>query len=97
MDLFIMCHGLAEASGDTIQNDIDKVLLSHINIDIKSIDIIQVFLNSTCLTKIIDFIERPVWHVVVTIVVHNTILNLFPSSIPVLVCCLLLQNFSFYT
>ena len=43
-----MCHGLVEARGDIVQDDIDEVMVSHLGMDIESIDIIHVFLNGTC-------------------------------------------------
>ena len=50
-----MCHGLAEARGDPVQDDIDEVMVGHLGIDIESINIIQVFLNSTnCLKSLIS-------------------------------------------
>ena len=42
-EVFVMCHGLAEARGDTVQDDIDEVVVSYLGIDIESIDIMQVF------------------------------------------------------
>ena len=42
-EVFVMCHGLAEARSDTVEDDVDQVVVDHLSIDIKSIDIIQVF------------------------------------------------------
>ena len=53
-----MCHGLAQAWGDTIQDDINKVVIYHLGMYIESIDIIWVFLDSMCLPEITDLIER---------------------------------------
>ena len=72
-----------EARGDTIQDGINEIVVCHLGIDIKSINIILVFLNSTALPEISDLIASPVWFTVVTILFSNGILNLFPSSIPV--------------
>ena len=52
--VFAICHGLTEAWSDTIQDDINEVMVSHLAIDIESIDIIQVFLDSSCLFEIAD-------------------------------------------
>ena len=60
-------------------------MISHLGIDIKSIDIVQVFLDSTCLLEITDPIKSPVRLVVVAIVFPNSILNLFLSIEPMLV------------
>ena len=78
-----MCHGLGEAKRDTVQDDIDEVMVSHLGIDIESIDIIQVFLDSTCLVGIPNLVKSPVWLVVVTILFPDSVFNLFPGSIPV--------------
>ena len=74
-----MCHGLAEARSDTIQDNIDEVMVSHLGIDIESIDIIQVFLDSTCLFEIADLVKSNIWLVAVTILLSNGLLNFFPS------------------
>ena len=66
-----MYHGLAEARGDTVQDDIDEVMVSHFGIDIQSIDVIQVFLDSTCLFEITYLIKSPVRLIMVTIVFPN--------------------------
>ena len=55
-----MCHGLAQARRDTIPDDGDKVVICHLGIDIESIDIVQLFLHSTCLLKITDLVKSPV-------------------------------------
>ena len=55
-----MYDGLAKARGDTIQDDVQKVMVCYLGIDIKSIDIIQVFLNSIYLPEIADLVESPV-------------------------------------
>ena len=52
-----MCHSLTEASGDTVQDDIDKVMVCHLDIDIESINILQKFLNRTYLPEISDFVK----------------------------------------
>ena len=39
---------MVEARSDTIQDDIAQVVVGHLGIDIESIDIVQVFLDSTC-------------------------------------------------
>ena len=81
-----MCHGLAEATNDAVQNHVDLMVVCHVGINIKSIDIVQVFLDSTCLLDVTDFIKSPVWRTVVAIVVPDSALNLFPGIIPVSIC-----------
>ena len=80
-----MSHSLAETRGDTVQDDVDKVMVSHLGMDIESIDIVHVFLHSTCLLEITDFVKSSVWLVMVTIAFLNGILNLFPTIEPMLV------------
>ena len=80
-----MGHSLAEARSDIVQDDIDQVVVSHFNIDIKSIDIIQVFLDSTCLLAITYLVKSPVRLVLVAIVLPNGVLEFFPSIEPMLV------------
>ena len=84
-DVFVMCHGLAEAKDDTVQDDVDQVVVGHLSIDIKSIDIIQVFLDSTCLFEVTDFVKSPVWRIVVAIVFPNGGRDFSPSIEPMLV------------
>ena len=85
-----MCHGLAEARGDIVPDDIDEVTVGHLGIDIESINIIHVFLDSTCLFEIMELVENLLWLVVVTIVFPNSMLHLFPSINSILVSLLLL-------
>ena len=77
-----MRHGLAEARGNTIQDDVDQVMVSHLSIYIKSIDIVPVFLHSTCLFEIPDHVKSPIWLAVVIIVLPDDLLDLLLSSIP---------------
>ena len=84
-EVFVMCHGLAEARGDTVQDDINKMMVSHLGIDIKSINIVQVFLDSTCLLEITDLNKSPVPLVIVATVLPNSVLDLLPSIEPMLV------------
>ena len=38
-EVFLACHGLAQARGNNVQDDIDPVVVSHLCIDIDSINI----------------------------------------------------------
>ena len=78
-----MCHRLVEASSNTVQDDIDQVMVSHLGIDIKSINIIAVVLDSTCLFEITDLVKSPVCLVVIVIVFPYGLLDFFLSSISV--------------
>ena len=80
-----MRHGLAEARGDTIQHDVDQVMLSHLGIDVKSISKIEVFLDSTYLVEIAGLVKIPVPLVIVATIFPNGILDFLPGSIPVAV------------
>ena len=71
------------SSSDTIQVDVDKVMVSHLGIDIESIDVVRVFLDSTCLLPITDLVETSVRLTVVNIVFPNSILDFLPCGIPV--------------
>ena len=46
MNVFVACHGLAEAKGNSIQDDIDQMFVTHLGIDSQSMNIVQVFLDS---------------------------------------------------
>ena len=92
-----MCYGLAETRGDTVQDDVDEVLVSHLGVDIESMDMIQVFLHITCLLEITNLVKSPVQLVMVTIVFPNSILNLFPSMEPMLIGFPPFQYVSFCT
>ena len=92
-----MCHGLAEARGATIQDDVDHVVVSHLTIDIKSIDIIQVFLDSTCLFEITYLVKSPVQLIMVAIVLPNGGRDFSPSIEHMLVRFPPFQRISFCT
>ena len=47
-----MRHGLAEARGNTVSDDVDQLVVRHLGIDIQSINILQEFMDSTCLFQI---------------------------------------------
>ena len=80
-----MCHGLAEARGDTVQDNVDQVVVGHLSIDIKSINMVQVSLDSTCLFEIIYLVKSPVRLIVVTIVFPNSVCDFSTSIEPMLV------------
>ena len=84
IEVLVMCHCLAEERDDTVLDDVNKVVVKHLDIGIESIDIVKVFLNSTHLPEITNLVERPVWLVVVAIVLSNCVFNLFPAGTPVL-------------
>ena len=84
-EVFVVSHGLAEARGETILDNVDEVVVSHLGIDIESMDIVQVFLNSTCLVVITDLVKSPVWLIVVVIVFPNGACDFSPSIEPMVV------------
>ena len=90
-----MCHGLAEARGDTVQDDVDQVVVSHLGIDIQSINILQEFMDSTCLFQITDLVKSRVWLIVVAIVFPNGGRGFAPSIEPMLVRFPPFQRISF--
>ena len=81
--VLIVCDGLAEACDDTFQGDIDQVIVLHLDIDIESIDIVKVSVNSIFLFEIPDLVKTPVWLVMVVIVFPYSLFDLFPAGIPV--------------
>ena len=92
-----MRQGLAVASGDTVEDDVDEVVVGHLGIDIESINIVQVIRHSSCLLKIADLLKSPVQLVVVTIVFPTSVCN-FPLSVKsILVALPPLQRISFCT
>ena len=92
-----MCHGLAEARGNTVQDDVDEVMVSQLGVDIESIDIVQGFLDSTCLFEITYLIKSPVWLIMVAIVFPNGGRDFSPSIQPMLVRFPPFQRISFCT
>ena len=60
MEVFIVRHGLVLARGHTVQDDVDKVIVCHLDIDIVSIDIVQEFLGSICFFEIFELINHSV-------------------------------------
>ena len=80
-----MCHSLARANGDTVQVDVDQLMFSYLGIDIKSIAIVQGFLDSTCLFEITDLVKSSGQLIMVTIVFPNSIFDLFSSIVSMLV------------
>ena len=84
-EVFIVSDGLAEARGDTVQDDINEVMVSHLGVDMESIDIIQVFLDRACLFEITYLVKSPVWLIMVAIVFPNGGRDFSPSIEPMLV------------
>ena len=82
MEIFIVCDDLVEARSGTVQNNIIKFIVCHLGIDIESINIIQVFSNSTCLFEITDLVQSPMWLIVGMIVFLDGVLDGFPGIIP---------------
>ena len=78
-----------------MQDDVDKVMVSHIGIDIASIDIVQVFQDTTGLLEITNLVESPVRLIGVAIVCPNGVPDFLPGSIPVLISFPLFQSFTF--
>ena len=70
-EVFVVCHSLAEARGNTMQDDVYQVVDKHPGIDIQSIDIYQVFRYSTCLFQNTDLVKSPAWLVIITIVLSS--------------------------
>ena len=90
-----MCNGLAEARCDTVQDDVHEVMVTHLGIDIESIDIVLVFSDCACLSEIPEFIESPIWLVVVIMVLSYGVLYCFLSIIPSPVSLPPFQHFCF--
>ena len=90
-----MCYSLTELRGDTIQDDINEVMVSHLGIDIESIDDVHVFLDSPCVLEITDLIQSPVQLTVVGIVFPNGVLDFLTGSVPVPVSFPPFQCFTF--
>ena len=72
-------------------------MVSHLSVDIKSINIVQIFLDSTCLLEITNLVNSPVWLIVVAIVLPDGVRDFSPSIEPMLVGFPLLQRISFRT
>ena len=84
-EVLVMCHGLAETRSDTVQDDVNELVICHLGTHIESIDIIQVFLHSTCVLEITYVVKSPVWLIVVAIVFPNGVLDFFLRIEPMLV------------
>ena len=72
-------------------------MVGHLSIDIKSVDIVQVFLDSTRLFEITYLVKSRVRLIVVTIVLPNGGRDFSLSIEPVLVRLLPFQRISFST
>ena len=94
-EVFVVSHGLAKASGHTGAGDIDQVLVSHLSIDIKSINIVQILLDSTYLLEVAYLVKSPVRLILVAIVLPNVVRNISPSIEPMFVRFPPLQRISF--
>ena len=57
VEVIIEDHSLGEVRRNTVQDKVNEVVICYLGIDIESINIVQVFLNSTCLFKITNLIE----------------------------------------
>ena len=90
-EILAVYHALAEARSHIVQDDNNKVSVSHLGINSKSINIMQVFRYSTSLFEITDLLKSLVWLVVVTRGFSNGILVYFPSIEPMLVSFPLFQ------
>ena len=71
-------------------------MVSHFGIDIKSINIVQAFLDSTHLFQIPDLVKSPVQVIVVAIVISDAVLDMFPDDIPAPIHSPPFQCFSFH-
>ena len=80
-----MCYSLAKRCAKTIQDDINKLVVRHLSIDIESINIVQAFLDIPCLLEIAYLVKYPMQLKKVAIVLPNSILDLFPNIEPTLV------------
>ena len=80
-----------------VQYDIDEVMVCHLGVDINSIDIIQVFLDSTCFFEITYLVKSRVWLIMVAIVLPNGGRDFSPSIEPMLVRFPPFQRISFCT
>ena len=96
-EVFVECHGLVEARGVTVSDDVDQVLVGHLSIDIKSIDIFLVFLYNTRLLGITYLVKRPLQLIVVAIVFSNGSREFAPSIESMLVRLPPFQRISFRT
>ena len=92
-----MRYGLAKARSDTVQDDIDEVIVSHVGIDIEPIDVIWVFLHSTCLFEITYLVKSPVRLIMVAMVFPNGGCDFSASIEPMLVRFPPFQLISFCT
>ena len=52
-----MTHDLEEAESDTVQENIDKVVVCDLGIDIESTNIIHTFWCSTCQSEVPDLVK----------------------------------------
>ena len=94
-----MCHGLAEARGDAVQDNIDEVIVrnDYLGLDIVSIDIIRVFLDSTSWFEITFLVKSPVQLIIAAIVFSDGGRNLSLSIASILVGNAPFQRISFCT
>ena len=76
-----------------VLDNIYKIMVSNFEMNIQSVDIIQVILDGTCLLKIIDLIKSLLWLYVNVIIFCDRVPQLFPSIISVLVRRPLFQYF----
>ena len=90
-----MCHRYSKARGDTIEDNVDEVVVCHASIDIEGVDFGKVLLNCTSLSKGYNLIVGFVGLVVVTIIYLNSLLNILPIIMPVPISFPLFQCISF--
>ena len=58
--ILLECHGLAEERRDSVQDNINELIVYHFGIHNEFINIVQVFLNSTYLFEIINLVKSPI-------------------------------------
>ena len=78
-----MFTGLVEGRSDTVQDDVEKVVVCHLVIDIPYLHIIQLSLHRTCQSEITDLVKNPIQLIVEAIVFTHSGLDLFLAIIPV--------------
>ena len=61
------------------------MVVCHLGLDVVSINIVDVFLHSTCLLEITDLVKSLVWLAMVTMIFPNCFLNLCPSIVSMLI------------
>ena len=77
MEVIVVAQYLLDTRSDTIPENVNKVLIYYLSINVESTDIVYILLNSTYLPEITNLVTSIICVIVITILFSNNVLNFF--------------------